>query len=196
MKVYGLTGSIASGKTTVSRLLKKKGLPVLCADEVAHRAIRPQGKAYQKIVKTFGKEILKKDKTINRAILGKIVFENIKKRKKLNAIVHPQVRNDMALWLKKQHTLKKKAVVLDIPLLFESGLDKLCHHVIVVYTPEKHMLKRLIKRNKFKTAEAKSRISSQMSIELKKKRADFVIDNSGTLAKTKKQVDTLIKTML
>ncbi|MBI4412133.1 MAG: dephospho-CoA kinase [Deltaproteobacteria bacterium] len=190
--IVGLTGGIASGKSTVSAMIRSKGIPVLCADELARHAVDPGKPAWQKIVRAFGRVILNKDKTINRARLGAVVFVSGTKRKKLNTIVHPEVIRELKKSIGNLKRRGEKAVVLDIPLLFEGKLDRLCDKVIVVYAPETEMKKRLQERNALTASEIKSRIASQMPIGEKRKRADIVIDNSGPLSKTRLQVKKLL----
>ena len=193
MKIIGLTGGIASGKSTVAAMIRSEGIPVLCADELARHVVDPGKPAYKKIVKAFGRIILNKDKTINRARLGAVVFVSETKREKLNTIVHPEVIRELKKLIGNLKRRGKKAVVLDIPLLFEGKLDRLCDKVIVVYAPETKMKKRLKERNSLSADEIKNRIASQMPIEEKRKRADIVIDNSGPLSKTRLQVRAVLE---
>lgn len=191
MKIIGLTGGIGSGKSTVSQMIRRAGIPVICADKYAREVVGPGRKAYKKIVKTFGKEILKKNKTINRLKLGSIVFQSPGKRKILNKIVHPEVLRQM-----KQETkgLKgKKPAIWDVPLLFEAGFDKMCGVIVLVDSPEKTRIKRLMKRDDLSQSEIKKRMASQMPMKKKRKKADYIIDNSGTIIKTKRQVEQLAK---
>jgi dephospho-CoA kinase len=190
--IIGLTGGIASGKSTVSEMLKKRGIPVIDADLIAREVVEVGKKAYTEIVNAFGKEILNEDLTINRARLGSIVFQNEDKREKLNSIVHPEVRLEMKRRQEQLISEGAKAVVLDIPLLFESNLKHLVDKVIVVYTEEKNQLERLMKRNNFSKEEALSRINAQMPLKEKVKFADAVINNDGTLEKTEQQLENIL----
>lgn len=190
--IIGLTGGIASGKSTVSEMLKKRGIPVIDADLIAREVVEVGKKAYTEIVNAFGKEILNEDLTINRARLGSIVFQNEDKRKKLNSIVHPEVRLEMKRRQEQLISEGAKAVVLDIPLLFESNLKHLVDKVIVVYTGEKNQLERLMKRNNFSKEEALSRINAQMPLKEKVKFADAVINNDGTLEETEQQLENIL----
>lgn len=190
--IIGLTGGIASGKSTVSEMLKKRGIPVIDADLIAREVVEVGKKAYTEIVNAFGKEILNEDLTINRARLGSIVFQNEDKREKLNSIVHPEVRLEMKRRQKQLISEGAKAVVLDIPLLFESNLKHLVDKVIVVYTGEKNQLERLMKRNNFSKKEALSRINAQMPLKEKVKFADAVINNDGTLEETEQQLENIL----
>lgn len=190
--IIGLTGGIASGKSTVSEMLKKRGIPVIDADLIAREVVEVGKKAYTEIVNAFGKEILNEDLTINRARLGSIVFQNEDKREKLNSIVHPEVRLEMKRRQEQLISEGAKAVVLDIPLLFESNLKHLVDKVIVVYTEEKNQLERLMKRNNFSKEEALSRINAQMPLKEKVKFADAVINNDGTLEETEQQLENIL----
>lgn len=193
MKVIGLTGGIASGKTTVARMIRQIGIPIICADRLAHQVVKPGCKAYQDIVKTFGRSILNKNATINRAKLGMIIFDNEKKRQRLNAIVHPEVMNVMKDQMTKLEKRGTKSVVLDIPLLYEEGLDTMCNEVIMVYAPVRQLKQRLIIRDKLDETQVNKRLKAQMSIEEKKKRAEHLVNNSGDLTKTQEQVERLLR---
>jgi dephospho-CoA kinase len=191
--VIGLTGGIASGKSTVSAMFTDMGITVIDADIEARLAVEPGEKAYNEIVSHFGKDILEEDRTINRPKLGEIIFNNEEKRLLLNSIVHPAVRERMAEKRKKAEADDEKAVVLDIPLLFESKLTGLVEKIIVVYVDEQTQLERLMKRNGFSEEEASSRIRSQMPLKDKVGLADAVIDNSGSIEESKQQLmDILI----
>lgn len=188
MLTIGLTGGIASGKSTVAAMFRDLHIPVIDADEIAHRVTAIDGEAYQLIVETFGSDILDSNGAIDRRKLGAIVFHDEQKRKQLNAIVHPLVRKHM-LQQKEQYARKgEKAVVLDIPLLFESNLEHLVDRILVVYVDEQIQLRRLCERNGFSFEEAWARIKSQMPLEQKRKKADAVIDNNGTIEQTKRQL--------
>ncbi|MGJ8729012.1 dephospho-CoA kinase [Listeria aquatica] len=187
----GLTGSIATGKSTVSRMLQDEKIPVIDADLVARKVVEKGTVGLEKIVSTFGDEVLSKGE-LNRAKLGEIIFHDSKKREQLNKIVHPLVRKEM---LQERDRLFKSGetfVVLDIPLLYESQLTDLVDQVLVVMTTEEVELTRLMARNGLSREEALARISTQMPISDKAKLADFVIDNSGTLKETSEQVNELL----
>ncbi len=192
-QIIGITGSIATGKSTVSNMIKELGFTVIDADIAARAVVEPGEEAYHEIVRHFGEEILLPDGRINRKKLGDIVFNDQEQRLKLNSIVHPAVRKRMNN--EKEEAVKRgeKAVFLDIPLLYESKLTYMVHKVIVVYTDEQTQLERLMERNGFTKEEAEARIYSQMSIEEKKKMADAVIDNCGTLDETKRQLISVLK---
>ncbi|GAM16014.1 dephospho-CoA kinase [Mesobacillus selenatarsenatis] len=190
--VIGLTGGIASGKSTISAMFTDLGITVIDADIEARLAVEPGEKAYNDIVSHFGTEILADDRTINRPKLGEIIFNNEEKRLLLNSIVHPAVRERMAQKRAKAEEANEKAVVLDIPLLFESKLTGLVEKIIVVYVDEKTQLERLMKRNEFSEEEAYSRIKSQMPLKGKVSLADAVIDNSGSIEQSRQQLMDLL----
>ncbi|WP_374719974.1 dephospho-CoA kinase [Parageobacillus toebii] len=189
----GLTGGIASGKSTVTKMLRGLGIPVIDADQVARDVVKVGEEAYEQIIKTFGQDILQENGEIDRAKLGAIVFYNEQERKKLNAIVHPAVRRRMLA--EKEAYVQKgaKTIVLDIPLLFESELTHLIDKIIVVYVDDDIQLERLMKRNGFSEEEALARIRSQMPLHEKVKKADAVINNNGTIEETKQQLLRILK---
>ncbi|MGF9785907.1 dephospho-CoA kinase [Bacillus velezensis] len=190
--VIGLTGGIASGKSTVARMLIDKKITVIDADVIAKQAVEKGMPAYGQIVEAFGKDILLENGGIDRKKLGSIVFTDEQKRLKLNQIVHPAVRAEMLKQRDEAVARKEQFVVLDIPLLYESGLDYLVGKVLVVTVPADIQLKRLIERNSLTEEEAMSRITSQMPLADKTKKADAVIDNSGSLEYTKHQLEEIL----
>jgi dephospho-CoA kinase len=190
--VIGLTGSIACGKSTVSRLLAERGARIIDADIIAREVVRPGEEAWSLVVERFGRDILLPNEELNRIKLGALVFSDEKARLDLNAIVHPAVRGRMRQLTQEAQEEGKTLIVLDIPLLYESKLEHMVEKVVVVYCRAEQQLKRLMERNGFTKEEALQRIASQMSVEEKKSRADYVIDNSGTLTETEEQVDELI----
>ncbi|MBM7701246.1 dephospho-CoA kinase [Metabacillus iocasae] len=186
--VIGLTGGIASGKSTVAFMMEQLEIPVIDADKIAKEVVEVGTDAYHKIVKTFGERILQENGSIDRATLGSIIFPNKEEREKLNKIVHPAVREMMLR--KKEQLLHEgnEIVVLDIPLLFESDLTHLVDKVLVVYVDEDVQLERLLKRNQLTEEEAKSRIQSQLPLVQKVALADAVINNNGSIEETKAQL--------
>jgi dephospho-CoA kinase len=184
----GLTGGIASGKSTVTGMIRELGIPVIDADQVARDVVKVGEEAYAQIVATFGRDILQANGEIDRAKLGAIVFHSEQERKKLNAIVHPAVRRRMMAEKEAYVQNGAKTIVLDIPLLFESELTHFIDKVIVVYVDDDVQLERLMKRNGFSKEEALARIRSQMPLREKVKKADAVINNNGTVEETKQQL--------
>jgi len=189
--VVGLTGGIATGKSTVSSLLKNQGIPLVDADVLARIAVLPGSRGYSQIVKHFGQDILSPDGSIDRKKLGAIIFNDLSKRKILNGIVHPAVRRLMLWEVLKAWLTGKEACVLDVPLLIEAGLSKWVGMIVVVYSSKELQLARLVQRDQCSTEDAMSRISSQMAIDDKLPYADIVIDNSGSLEDVEARVTTL-----
>lgn len=191
--IIGLTGSIASGKSTVSAMLKEKGLPIVDADEIARIVVEPGTPGIQRIAETFGYEVIQENGTLNREALGKMIFGNEENREKLNAILHPAIRAEM-LRQKETHLAKgARTVIMDIPLLFESKLQSFVEKIIVVTVTPETQKKRLMERNGLREEEAVARIQSQLSLTEKEAGADAVIDNNGTIRETKTQLNNLLK---
>lgn len=194
--VIGLTGGIASGKSTVSNMIRKQGIRVIDADKIAREVVEIGKPAYEQIVKTFGQDILHEDKTINREKLGTLIFSEESKRQQLNQIVHPAVREEMLKQTEEEKAHQAKIVVLDIPLLFESKLTYMVDKTIVVYVDEETQLKRLMKRNSYSEEEAKIRIGSQLPLKEKVMLADEIIHNQGSIEETRAQVHELINKLI
>lgn len=186
--VIGLTGGIASGKSTVANMFKELTIPVIDADVIAREVVEPGQAAYQQVVKTFGEEILKNDGTIDRPKLGAIIFADQEKREQLNQIVHPAVRKRMLEKKRYYQEQGEKCIVLDIPLLFESNLTSLVDQTLVVFVDEETQMKRLMERNQLTEKEARERIQSQLPLKEKVRLADKYIDNNQTIENTKEQL--------
>ncbi|KEK26490.1 dephospho-CoA kinase [Bacillus gaemokensis] len=191
--VIGLTGGIASGKSTVSQMFRELNIPVIDADMIAREVVEQGKDAYKEIVDVFGKEVVQADGELDRQKLGSIVFHNEEKRLHLNKIVHPAVRNEMNA--QKDMYIKEgvQAIVLDIPLLFESKLTAIVDQVLLVAVKQDVQLERLMKRNAFTEGEAKARIDSQMPLAEKVALADKIIHNDGTIDETKAQLKDILK---
>ncbi|MDR1617339.1 MAG: dephospho-CoA kinase [Syntrophomonadaceae bacterium] len=182
MRVIGLTGGIASGKSTVLNVLKKLGFIVIEVDKTAHLIMEPGQKAYQEIVELFGSCILGPDGKIDRLLLGNIVFNDPALLTKLNQITHPRVGQFLQRRLREIEDEQPHAVVvLEVPLLFESGMDKLCDHIFVVWVDRETQIRRLMLREGLEREQARKRIMSQMDLNEKAKLADFVIDNTQSI---------------
>jgi dephospho-CoA kinase len=186
--VIGLTGGIASGKSTVSNMLKEMAIPVIDADVEARLAVEKGEPAYKKIIAEFGDDILLPSGEIDRVKLGSIIFHNAEKRQLLNGIVHPEVRKRMNNQVEAARTRGEQVIVLDIPLLFESNLTHMVEKTILVYVDRDIQLKRLMERNALSLEDAEARIKSQMPLSDKVPLADVVINNNGDIEDTKKQV--------
>lgn len=191
--IIGLTGSIASGKSTVSNMLSEKGLPIVDADLIARQVVEPGTAVMQQIEETFGKDVIHPDGTLNREQLGAIIFDNAEKRDRLNNIMHPAIRAEMLRQKEAYIKAGEKTVIMDIPLLFESNLQSYVEKIIVVAVTPPVQKERLMKRNGLTDEEATARISSQIPVAEKVEVADAVIDNDGTIEETRKQLLLLMK---
>lgn len=186
--IIGLTGSIASGKSTVSKMLKNEGYPIIDADLVARLVVEPGTETLEQIRQAFGSEVISVDGTMNRAKVGEIIFNDPVSRKTLNDIIHPAIRQEM---LKQRYELLEqgfKTIIMDIPLLFESRLQYLVDKILVVSVTEENQLKRLVERNGFTEQEARARINSQLPMSVKEDGADAVVYNNGSLEETSQQL--------
>lgn len=185
MKIIGLTGGIASGKSTVSASLRESGAIIIDADETSHQIIEPHRPAWEEIVERFGEEILNDDQTINREKLGAIVFNRPDALQDLNRITHPRVMERFKEDLKRIGSTQPDAiVVLDVPLLYETHMERICDEVWVIWVDHETQIKRLMGRNGYTREEAVLRIASQMSLDEKANRADHIIDNRGSIEET------------
>lgn len=190
--IIGLTGSIASGKSTVSNMLSKLGFPIIDADLIARIVVEKGSKTLDSITETFGEEVRADDGSLHREKLGEIIFTNPSKRKQLNDIIHPAIRAEM---LRQKEELIKEGhptIVMDIPLLFESKLSHYVDKILVVTVTEEIQLARLMARNNYSLEEAKARIQSQLPLSIKEKGADAVIYNNGTIESTEEQLNKIL----
>lgn len=188
MYVIGLTGGIASGKSTVSSMLAKLGAYIIDTDKIAREVVMPKQPALLAIMAHFGDEIMLPDGNVNRKMLGNIIFQNPKERSCLEKMIHPYIEAEVDNCIKKAEQLGHKAVVIDIPLLFEVGWQSKVDEVWVVYADPSVQLSRLISRNQLTNKEAMDRINSQLNITEKAKRSHLVIDNTLDVKNTKQQV--------
>ena len=192
--IIGLTGGIVGGKSTVASMFKNLGAKIVDADKLGHSVILPHKPAWKKITRLFGKGILQNDLTIDRGKLGKIVFTNQTLLKKLNEITHPEIikliKKEINLARNKTYN-QEKILIIDAALIYEAKMDRLMDKTIVVYINEDEQVKRLIRRNNLSKEEAFQRIKSQMPMKEKVKMADYVIDNSNSLNKTREQVEKI-----
>ncbi|EOA8974221.1 dephospho-CoA kinase [Staphylococcus aureus] len=191
-KVIGLTGGIASGKSTVSEFLSVFGFKVVDADKAAREAVKKGSKGLAQVREVFGDEAIDENGEMNRRYMGDLVFNHPEKRLELNAIIHPIVRDIMEE--EKQEYLKQGYnVIMDIPLLFENELENTLDEVWVVYTSESIQMDRLMQRNNLSLEDAKARVYSQISIDKKSRMADHVIDNLGDKLELKQNLERLLE---
>lgn len=190
--ILGLTGGIATGKSTVTAMLRERGIPVIDADQIAREVVEPGKPAYEAIVRHFGRDILLEDGQLDRKKLGEVVFSDEAERQKLNAIVHPEVRRVMRQEAEVAEANGAQIVFMDIPLLYESKLQYLVEKIVVVYAPSDMQLARMMERDELDEEQAKKRLRAQFPIDQKKLEADFLIDNSQSREETQRQVEELL----
>lgn len=187
--VLGITGGIATGKSSVVQHFINLGFPVVDADIIARHLLDQNEQAYNEVVKVFGSEILQENGEINRQALGALVFNHPDKLKQLDELMAPFLQESILAAIK-QASQNQKLVIVDVPLMYEKGYDEWMDQVAVVYCTPNQQLKRLMQRNQLTEKEAKQRIDSQLPIEMKKLLAEVVFDNSNDLTQTIQQVDT------
>lgn len=196
MILVGLTGGVATGKTTVAKMFKQCGATVINADLLARQVVEPGKPAWRAIVKLFGKKVLNQDRSLDRQALGSIVFHNPKKRRQLEHIIHPRVAREQQRLVRRIAKRKPHAVVIyEVPLLFEAGVGKRVDKIIVVTVDRNTQIARLNKRNGLPRAEALRRISSQMSLAKKIQQADHVLNGTFLRPSLRKQVGQLFRSL-
>jgi dephospho-CoA kinase len=192
MFIVGLTGGIASGKSLVARVFKDLGATVIDADRIVHELLEPDQEAWREIIRYFGQEVQRPDKTIDRRKLGAIVFNDREKRTWLNACLHPRVFSVYTTRAAQIRMRTPDAVLFfDAALLIESGYHRNVDRLIVVYAAPEQQVERLMARDGFTSEEALLRIASQMPLSEKRLLADHVIDNSGSRERTEQQAREL-----
>ena len=188
MKIIGLTGGIATGKSIVASVFRELGAILLDADVIARLVVLPHQPAWEDIVEFFGPQVVNEDESLNRAKIGEIVYNNPDSLTELNRITHPRIMQHYKDELRRIKTEQPDAVVvLEVPLLYETNMDKLCQQVVVVYVDRETQIKRLMKRDNISYADAVKRVDAQMPMDEKVRRADFVIDNRGSMEETKEK---------
>lgn len=197
MMVIGVTGGLGTGKSTVARMFGEHGAEVIDADTVAHAVMEPKQPAWRQLVKAFGRDILNTDETINRRWLAQQVFRDPRARAELEEIVHPQVLRHIRRQLHRLSRLRRgrnrdrvKAVVLDVPLLLETGSEALVDVVVVVTAPPKIQRQRLLERG-MSEADATARMAAQWDLKKKLANAQHVIENGSGMEQTRRQVTQL-----
>jgi len=194
MRIIGLTGGIGSGKSTVTAMLRERGATVVDADEAARAVVEPGQPALAEIRAQFGEEVLGADGQLNRGALAQLVFDDQAARLRLNAIVHPRVREWMAAAIAEAAGAGVGTVFMDTPLLYETGLDEGMAETVVVWVPAPLQVERAVARG-MAEEDVRARVAAQMSLEEKRARATRVIDNSGTLEDTARQVEELWRSL-
>lgn len=188
--IVGLTGGIASGKSTVSAYFAQKGLPVFDADEISRQITQKGGPGAQAIAQGFGRDFFDFDGVLNRKKLAEYVFEDPARTAKLNELLHPVILKELFC---RMHKISAPVKIIDAPLLIESGLDKVCDKVIAVVCETELRIRRAQARDGLSREEILARISRQTNDSVRRQKADFIIDNSGTLAQTLRQADAIIQ---
>jgi dephospho-CoA kinase len=181
VKLIGLTGGIASGKSTVAGILRRLGAAIVNADELSREVVQPDQECWKEIVDAFGAEVLQADRTIDRQKLRKIIFDNPAARQKLEAIIHPRVRALAEQRICEHGAAGYEIVVYEVPLLFEGNLHHWLRPVVLVASDVATQKKRLQERDHLTELEAAKHIAAQMSLEEKRRLADYVIENDGSL---------------
>jgi len=193
VKLVGLTGGIASGKSTVAKILKQHGAAIVNADELAREVVEPDRPAWQEIVALFGAAVLQPDRALDRQKLRQIIFDDPTARKKLEAIIHPQVRALAEERIREHAAAGYAVVVYEVPLLFEGNLQEWLRPVILVACDLGAQRERLQSRDKLSAAQAQKHIDAQMSLEEKRRLADYVIENNGTLEDLERNVEAVLE---
>ncbi len=193
--IIGLTGGIATGKSTVSNILIQLGQAIVDSDRIAREVVEPGRPAYDQIVAHFGTDILLPNNELDRAKLGKVIFSNPDERKVLEQITHPAIYAEMDLQIAQIIQNGYQLVFLDVPLLIETGMHKKVDKVVLVYTDVETQLTRLMARDHSSKEDALKRISAQMPIEEKRSYADYIIENNGSLEELQTQVSALLETL-
>ena len=190
-KLYriGLTGGIASGKSTVGAMLRQMGAVVIDTDWIAHEVTAPGSGAVMEMSRRYGSDIVKDDGSLRRDVVGKIVFSDPVEKKWLEALLHPLIRAEAEKQAQAAFEAGQRVVVLDVPLLFESGWNGKVDEIWTVYTPQAIQEERLQRRDGYTDSEIADRLASQWPIDEKAKRADVVIDNTGLPESTRRQVE-------
>src|SRR3989338_3570324 len=193
MMVIGLTGGFGTGKTTVAQMLSKLGAKTIDVDQISRDLTAPDKPLYRKYIALFGPEIVQKNNQLNREKIADIVFGDPIQRKRLEEISHPLIISEMNRQIEEQKREKNSVIVVDLPLLFEDKLEKLFSRIIVVYAKQEKVFNRSRKSRRMTFAQIRSRIASQDPLSEKKARADIVINNNGTHAKTFTQVQRVYR---
>ena len=193
--VIGLTGGIASGKSTVGRMLSEQNFPVIDTDKLAKEVVEPGKPALEKLVKAFGTEILKDDKTLDRHRMLDVILTDTDARRLVEKIIHPHVFKRMDQILQRLAASGNNIVIVEVPLLFEAGWQDLFDYVITVLAPEPLCIKRLTKRKKISHDMASKWMATQISQEVKAKRSDYIIHNNAGLDELQIKVNNLAKVL-
>ncbi|MFH1097898.1 MAG: dephospho-CoA kinase [Candidatus Desantisbacteria bacterium] len=183
--IIGLTGSIGTGKTTAANLFKELGAAIIDVDEIARWIVKPQMLAWQEIINAFGDNVQNPDLTINRQYLGELIFNDMASREMLNQITHPLILEEIDKQIQEQNN---KIVIIDAPLLIEAGVHLIVNKIIVVIASRDTQIKRLKLRNFLSDLQIEARLNSQLPLENKIEKADYIINNNGNILETIRQI--------
>lgn len=191
MLKIGLTGGIASGKSTVTQWFLDQGVKVLDADKIVRDLQQPNTVLLKQLAQTFGADVIEDNGHLNRALLGRLIFENEEAKQKLNDIMKPLIYQKLVEGIEEAKRAEEVMVVLDMPLLYEFEFEHLVDTVVVVHVSRPTQIKRLMQRDQIEESYAESKINSQMSLDEKRSRGDFVLNNEGSINELKAQFETL-----
>ncbi len=193
MRLIGLTGSIGTGKSTVSKMLREKGVEIIDADAISRHISEVGNEGYKKIVELFGEGVLSEDKSLDRKKIGNIVFSNENELKRLNDAMHPIIMNEVENQVAELASAGLEIAVLDAPLLIETGLNEFVDFVLLIFCNEDVQIERIQKRDGLDRKQAIARIRNQMDQDKKKKYADYVIDNSKDICSLEEEVEKFLE---
>lgn len=191
MLKIGLTGGIASGKSTVTQWFLDQGVKVLDADKIVRDLQQPNTVLLKQLAQTFGADVIEDNGHLNRALLGRLIFGNEEAKQKLNDIMKPLIYQKLVEGIEEAKRAEEVMVVLDMPLLYEFEFEHLVDTVVVVHVSRPTQIKRLMQRDQIEESYAESKINSQMSLDEKRSRGDFVLNNEGSINELKAQFETL-----
>ena len=194
--LLGVTGGIASGKTTVANMLRKLGAPIIDFDLIARQVVEAGKPAWKELAEYFGKQVLKENGNLDRKKVSKIVFGDMEKRKKLEGFTHPRIHKEFVKQVNEIAEKDPESIIqVVIPLLIELNLQYMFHKILVVYIPQEKQIERLVERDGITEDEARNILKAQLPIDEKVEYANFVIHNEKSLKETKKQVEDLWRTL-
>ncbi len=195
MLVVGLTGNVAAGKSAVAELWARAGVPVASADRLARAAVEPGSPGLARVAELFGPDVVRGDGTLDRAAVRRIVFRDEEARRRLEAVVHPEVRRRWDEWTARQRRGGAEMVVWEIPLLFETGMEDEVDVVVVVDAPPEVRRRRIVESRGLTDGEAVAMMEAQMAAAEKRRRAHFVVDNSGTREELAARADEVLRAL-
>lgn len=193
MLTIGLTGGISSGKSTITSWFLEKGIIVLDADQIVRQLQKPGSQLLYDLAHEFGPSVILENGELARDVLGSIIFHDESAKQKLNAMIHPLVKQKLVEGMEQAKARGEQLVVLDVPLLFESGFESLVDRTLVVYVPREIQVKRLMKRDQIDESYALAKINSQMSLEKKRDLADYVLNNEYSMRELRTQFEQMFE---